>query len=358
MEKNNNKQQQTSVKEATPQVDAELHEKQPVERSKLLLVWLAIVILLGFIAGSFWFLQQQVHTQQRASAVLAQDFASTEQLENKITELKQTVIADAATAEQRLADLNAANIALLDKVDKLAKAQTLTNDDVLRSWILAELKFLLQSANQSVLLAGDVDKAQAALTLADQQLKSLTDPRLYELRALIADEKLALASVAKVDINGLALQLQSALNKIDELQVLMGPQLNQQNEENSAVDSSLSSTWTAALSDAWQEIKSLVVIRHQQDAAVAVLVPEQRYFLYQNLRLKLESARLGLLSAREAVFHDNLASAEQWLQQYFIGTDRDAMLDMLKVMQSETIAVDVPDISASLIWLQHYGDRQ
>jgi uncharacterized protein HemX len=53
-----------------------------------------------------------------------------------------------------------------------------------------------------------------------------------------------------------------------------------------------------------------------------------------------------------------LASAEQWLQQYFIGSERDAMLDMVKAMQSETIAIDVPDISASLIWLQRYGGEQ
>lgn len=357
MEKNNNK-QQTNAKEVKPQVDAELSEKLPAERSKFLLVWLAIVILLGLIAASFWFLQQQLLKQQQLEPVaLTENASSIKRLENKIIQLEQTVIADKATTEQSLAGLNAANISLLDKVDKLAKTQELTNDDVLRSWSLAELKFLLQSANQSALLARDVDKAQAALALADQQLKSLTDPRLHELRSLIVDEQLALASVAKVDIDRLAMQLQSVLDKVDDLQILIGPQVSSQKDKDSAATSS-SSSWQAALSQAWQEIKSLVVIRHQQDADAAVLVPEQRYFLYQNLRLKLESARLGLLSAREAVFHDNLASAEQWLQQYFIGTERDAMLEMLKAMQSETITVDVPDISASLIWLQHYGEQQ
>lgn len=357
MEKNNNK-QQANAKEVKPQADAELLEKQPVERSKLLLVWLAIVILFALIAGSFWFLQQQLLKQQLEPAVQTQSTLSTELLGNKITQLEQALNADTAETEQRLAGLNVANIALVEEVDRLAKTQKLTNDDVLRSWILAELKFLLQSANQSALLAGDIDKAQAALTLADQQLKSLADPRLHELRTLIADEKLALASVAKVDINGLAMQLQSALDKVNDLQVVMAPQHSDQKDKNSAADSSSSSSWQTATSQAWQEIKSLVVIRHQQDAAVAVLVPEQRYFLYQNLRLKLESARLELLSAREAVFHDNLASAVQWLQQYFIGTERDAMLDMLTAMQSQTITVEVPDISASLIWLQHYGDQQ
>lgn len=357
MEKNNNKQQEKPI-EATAQADAKGLEKQPNARTRFLLVWLAIIILLGLLAGSFWFLQQQLHTQQLETAALTEKASSTEQLEIIVNQLKQSVNTDAATTERRLTELNTTSGGLVDKIENLTKAQELTNDDVLQTWILAELKFLLQSANQSVLLAGDLDMAQAALTLADQQLKSLTDPRLHELRALIADEKLTLASVTKVDVDGLAMQLQSALNKTDDLEVLMGQQLSSSKDENVGADSSLTSSWKAALSRSWQEIKSLVVIRHQQDAAVAVLVPEQRYFLYQNLRLKLESAKLALLSARESAFHDNLASAEQWLQQYFIGSERDAMLAMVKAMQSETIAIDVPDISASLIWLQRYGDQQ
>lgn len=354
MEKNDKK--PVNAEKITPKAETELLEKQAVERSQLRIVWLAIIIMFILVAGAFWFLQQQLSKQQEPVAQI-QDSSLTEQLEHKITQLKQIVMTDTATTEQRLVGLDAENLALLDKVDELAKAQTLTNDDVLRYWIMAELKFLLQSANQSILLAGDVDKARVALKLANQQLQSLTDPRLHALREIITDEQLALASVAKVDIDGLAMQLQSALNKIDDLQVLMGPQLGQQKDQDALATSLSSSSVQTALSNAWQEIKSLVVIRHQQDAAVAVLVPEQRYFLYQNLRLKLESARLGLLSSREMVFHDNLASAEQWLQHYFIGSERDAMLDMLKTMQLETITVEMPDISASLIWLQQYGGQ-
>lgn len=356
MEKNNKP--QTNPKEATAPADVELLEKKPIVRSKFLPIWIAIIILLGLLAGLFWFFQQQLHTEQLKTAALTENVLSTEQLNHTFRQFEQSVTVDNEATEQRFTELNAANNALLDKVDSLAKAQKLTNDGVLRFWTLAELKFLLQTANQSVLLAGDIDKAQKALELADKQVLSLTDPRLHELRTLIADEKLALASVAQVDVDGLAMQLQSALNKVDDLDVLMGQPFSDQTNNGSANDSSLASTWQMALTKTWQEIKSLVVIRHQQDAAVAVLVPEQRYFLYQNLRLKLESAKLGLLSGREVAFHDNLASTAKWLQQYFIGPERDAMLEMVTEMQSQTIAVDFPDISASLNWLQQYGDQQ
>lgn len=350
MEKNNK--QQDDAKKITPQEGAESLDKKPVERSKSILVWLAIVILLGLIAGSFWFMQQQLKKLE-VPAVTDQS-SSIEQLENEVSHLSQTVMDDKSALEQRLAALTTANVSLLEKVDNLANIKTLTNDDLVNSWRIAEIKFLLQTANQSAVIAANVGQAEAALTLADQQVKLLNDPRFHELRALISDEQLALSSIAKVDVDGLAIQLQSALKNIEQLQILMGPQIGEQARSDSAVTSS--SSWDKALSQVWQQIKSLVVIRHQEDAAAAVLVPEQRYFLYQNLNLKLESARLALLSGREVIFHDSLDSAVQWLQHYFIGVERDAMLELLTAMQSQTITIDIPDISASLIWLQQYED--
>ncbi|MBE9532527.1 MAG: uroporphyrinogen-III C-methyltransferase, partial [Proteobacteria bacterium] len=185
--------------------------------------------------------------------------------------------------------------------------------------------------------------------------KELADPRMYQLRALIADEQLALASVAKVDIEGMSIQLQSALDNVDDLTVLMAAEL--ETDDASESESTLPEDWQSAASQAWNEVKSLVVIRHQQDGAAAVLVPEQRYFLYQNLTLKLESAQLALLSGEALIFKSRLASAEQWLQHYFVGDDRDAMLAMVTALQAESITVDLPDISASLVWIQQKGDQ-
>ena len=133
MEKNNNKQQQTNAKEAIPKADAELLEKQPRTRSKWLLVWGAIFILFALMAASFWFLQQQLQMQQLEPAALIQDTSSIERQDNKIIQLKQTVMADIAATEQRLTELNTANTTLFEKVDTLAKTQELTNDDIWQS---------------------------------------------------------------------------------------------------------------------------------------------------------------------------------------------------------------------------------
>ena len=326
--------------------------------AKQTLLWLAIIILLGLLAAMAWFAYQEVMKQQSTLAALNTQVAGnkTDALENDVLQFKNALVKEAETAQQQVNTLNETDAALADKIAEIAEMQQLTSDDVKQKWLLSEVKFLLQMANQRILLAGDVENARTALVLADQQLKELADPRLYRLRALLADEQLALASVAKVDIDGLAAQLQSAIASVDSLKVLTGPEFTAGQATDSAADAEVAEDWQAAASNAWQQVRSLVVIRHQQDGSSAIIVPEQRYFLYQNLQLKLEAARLALLSGKETVFHDSLASAQQWLEKYFIGDERDALLQTVTAMQSETITTVLPDISASLIWLQQKGE--
>ncbi len=342
-----NEKQQDAAKEVSAQNEA-VKTKKPATQT---LLWLAIIILLGLLAGLFWFVQQQ----QVQTMTLIKQSDHSAQFNQDIAQLKQSLSSEIKTTNSRLELLNTTDEGFANKLDSLVKSHKLTNDDVLRTWRLAKVKFLLQAANQQVLLAGDIENARTALVLADHELKELADPRMYQLRALIADEQLALASVAKVDIEGMSIQLQSALDNVDDLTVLMAAEL--ETDDASESESTLPEDWQSAASQAWDEVKSLVVIRHQQDGAAAVLVPEQRYFLYQNLTLKLESAQLALLSGEALIFKSRLASAEQWLQHYFVGDDRDAMLAMVTALQAESITVDLPDISASLVWIQQKGDQ-
>lgn len=328
--------------------EAKSDEKKPTRQIGL---WLAIVILVGLLAALFWFVQQQ----QVQTSLLIEQSDHSAQFNQDLAQLEQSLSNQIKTANSRLDALHATDEGFVSKLDSLVKSHQLTNDDVLRTWRLAKVEFLLQAANQQVLLAGDIENARTALVLADHELKELADPRMYQLRALIADEQLALASVAKVDIEGMSVQLQSALDSVDDLTILMAAEVAV--DDDSEIEASLPKDWQSAASQAWNEVKSLVVIRDQQDGAAAVLVPEQRYFLYQNLTLKLESAQLALLSGKSSVFKARLASAEQWLRHYFVGDDRDAMVAMVKALQEEAIELDIPDISASLVWIQQKGDQ-
>jgi len=301
------------------------------------LFFLLFVLLLPLYVGAYWFWQQQqsVNSRLLELAVPAPKF-------------------DASMLEQSIAEVKKQATSLNDGLESLAKSVQILNEKDVRTggdvdyyWVMTEVKSLLNIANQRALLANDTQSAIEALGLADRRIKALSDYRLHPLRALLADDILALSSVNKVDVVGLNLQLQSALSRVDALDVLMSRPVNLETEKNKA------QTPQPVMDTIWQEVKSLVVIRHQDEGA-AVLVPEQRYFLYQNLNLKLEAARLALLAGNQAVFDASVQAISDWLTVYFVGDERDAMLDLMANLSEQKIEVILPDISASLRWLREF----
>lgn len=344
--------QQTNPEEV---LEAEIvNDDEPKKRNKSVLIWLAIAILLLANISSFalWYLQNSTVSQ------LSQQLDQTQQIAAQSTELKQLLQSESSATKAKITAIESAQKAFAENLVSIQENQKLSNAELEWKWAIAELQYLLTVANQRLLLAKDLEGAQYALRLADQHAAAMDDYRLHSLRALLAEEQLALAAVTKVDIEGLVLKLQSALNKVDDLQIWMGPAVNLDQTVEGESDVPVSDDWQQAANTMWKEVKSLVVIRHKDDAATAVLVPEQRYFLYQNLRLQMETARFALLSGEKTAFDSSVKAATDWLEQYFVGEERDAMLTLLHELQQENIEVALPDISSSLTWLKLQGDEQ
>lgn len=317
-------------------------------KARCLLVAILLILALSLAGAAlwlFWQQSQQIAAQEETLHRLQQTAVVTSQLRNDQQSQQQALDALQDSLEQTRDEL--AEIAARDAID----------DKALRMrWTLAEIEHLLDLANQRALLARDTKGARQALQLADEQIRELGDYRLQPLREQIADEMLALDSVAKLDTGGMAADLRSALKSVNQLRVVKGPRQQAENATTDAGSSDLGSVagWQNAAGNIWEQIRSLVVIRHQEDASAAVLVPEQRYFLYQNLRLQLETARYALLSGNNALFSDSIAMAVDWLNTYFVGDKRDAMLALLDDLDDEDVDVSIPDISGSLRWIQDF----
>jgi uroporphyrin-3 C-methyltransferase len=333
-------------------------EKKPAQKSEqnkvekpnkafpvklVLLVIVAILITLPG-AGALWLISQQEEKLLEVEGRL-----------DEIADLK-TDISQLSSAQRQLNNqLSTLNQTQLEQGDALTKLQNqspLSSDEIELEWALAEIKYLLNLANQRALLAGDVSGAQLALSLADQQIRELGDYRMQPLRELIAEEELALKAAGDTDVAGIAADMLGLIKAIDNLRVVSGPKqtFNSQTDAQEMQQSA----WREAVTEIWTQLRSLVVIRQQQDAPAAVLMPEQRYFLYQNLRLQMETARFAALSGNQKMFEQSLQSAISWLEQYFVGDHRDAMLESLRNMQSQAISIETPDISGSLRWLKGF----
>ncbi len=322
--------------------DAELVTEKAAANNKA--VWIALALLLLLMLGSAIWLYQQINSQQQQQ---------TEQFNTLEGELA-TLQSSSELHQRQFMELGEQLKAQSKKLDDFISRETLTSEELKRTWALQEIEYLLNVANQRALLAHDVDGAIRALEMADKQIQAMSDYRLHPLRALIAEEVMDLEALADIDTAGIAIKLQTAAKHVQTLRVKKGPEVEFDESQSMPSATESDAGWKQALDDIWQQMRSLVVIRHDQTGETAVLVPEQRYFLYQNLRLQLESARLALLNADNDNYQHSLQTAINWLQQYFTGDQRDALLNTLKKLQDAQINISIPDISGSLNWLEEY----
>lgn len=219
-------------------------------------------------------------------------------------------------------------------------------------WVVAEIEYLMRSAAHRLALAGDVGAAIAALEAADRRLHDLGDPVWLGVRAEVADEIAALRAVPTVDVEGLALALRSLARRTETLPVLGARYRPGDARSGGAADTddARGASWSEALAVAWRELKGLVEVRRNDTPVEPMLAPELEYFLYQNMRLQLDAARLALLRGEPALYRESLRSARDWAVAYF---DREhAATQALVAELDRLLAVDIapalPEVGGAL----------
>src|SRR3974377_35339 len=75
--------------------------------------------------------------------------------------------------------------------------------------------------------------------------------------------------------------------------------------------------WRRFLRQVWQELRQLVRIENVARPEAPLLTPPQQFFLRENLKLRLLSARFDLLFRDQANFRADLTAADAWLDKYF-----------------------------------------
>ncbi len=232
-------------------------------------------------------------------------------------------------------------------------------DRSLDSWALEEIEQLLRIANHSVSLSRDVNTARAGLELADRRLQELGNPKFTEVRRLIADEIAQLQGVKSPDTAGLALRLSSMSAVVDKFALQSQPQRVIDGGTAGSAEKKSDNEWIKAGREILADLQGLVRIQNVSEPAKPLLSPDNRYYLFENLRLKLSGAQIALLKADTNTYRSNVEQAADWLATFFNTQDaqvNQAITD-LKQMRGIELKPELPDVSASLNALQKIKRR-
>lgn len=268
-------------------------------------------------------------TQLRAALTQAQ--AQLKEAQSRITEL-----------EARVADTQEQRVALEEMYRDLARSA----DDR----VLSEVEQMLVLASQQLQLAGNVRGALAALQAADQRLARAEKLAATPLRRAITQDMERLKAVPQVDTVGIAVKIDGLINQTDSLPLVIAETLPAQRSTARWRASDEPRGITRFARDMWEEMKGLVRIRDMEIPDVALLSPAQGYFLRENLKLRLLSARVALLARDEPSFREDMRATHTWVSHYFDPHAKATAtaLATIKQLADTPVAITLPDINASL----------
>ncbi|MBU1395142.1 MAG: uroporphyrinogen-III C-methyltransferase [Gammaproteobacteria bacterium] len=217
-------------------------------------------------------------------------------------------------------------------------------------WTLAEIEQVLLTAAQQLQLAGNVKAAIIALEGADTRLQRLNKPQFTALRRAIAADLANLRAVPSFDEVGASARIEAMVARHASWPLASA-------QASEAAPTPRGGGRAAGIGqELWAELKRLAQIRRIDGNEAVLLPPEQAYFLRENLRLRLLSARLALLSQDQAAFQADLHAVSALLTRYFNTRDAGvtAALKEIERLSRLQIAQKLPGIDASLAALEAY----
>jgi uroporphyrin-III C-methyltransferase len=220
--------------------------------------------------------------------------------------------------------------------------------------VLAEVEQLLLIAGQQLQLAGNVKAALIAMQHADSRLQRLDRAALGGLRRAINSDMDKLRALPDVDVSAINARLDTLISITNSLPLLQDMRTTR--NETLAAPAAGESSWKKLLREIWHEAKSLVRIENTHQNELPLLSPTQSFFLRENLKLRLLSARLALLSRDASSFNHDIKTAQEWVKLYFDTKSGEGSqaINILQKLNSSNIKIDLPDVSGSLEAVRHY----
>ncbi len=314
-------------------------------------VLILAVILVPFVAWQWYDTRDQISgLQHEVAKRLAEADASGKESRNiagEAAEAGRRAETKLGMLEARLAESQSQQLAL----EALYQELTRNRDEA----TLEEVEQLLLIANQQLQLASNVKAALIAMQEADARLQRIDRPQLTPLRKILSQDMDLLKAAPYLDTVGISLRLDNLAAAVDQLPLAMElrpPEASASRRQALPGENA----WLKFARETWEDMKQLVRIQIMDKPDVALLSPSQAYFLRENLKLRLLSARHALLARDGPSFKADLDASIDWISRYYDDKSTPAvgMLETLRELRGSEVGVELPRISSSLDAVRNY----
>lgn len=341
--------QANSAADATPSASRKISVADLFARisvTQLTLAMLVAIFLWQWLAGHMAISDMRRELAEKIAQMDGASKANQILLERSQDQMRELTV-KVSTLESHYAEAQNQRVAL----ETLYNDLSVSRDET----ALAEVEQMLLIAGQQLQLSANVRAALIAMQSADARLQRMDRPAFNGLRKAIGQDMDKLRALPDVDIAGINNQLDTLMAAVDALP-LVYQQRNSRLVATQPAPPANETAWQKLLREIWQDAKQLVRIEDTGKTEIPLLPPEQEFFLRENLKLRLLSARLALLSRDEESFRNELKTAQAWTARYFDAKSGEGanMLAGLRKVATASIVIDLPDISPSLQAVRNY----
>ncbi|HSW94356.1 MAG TPA: uroporphyrinogen-III C-methyltransferase [Gammaproteobacteria bacterium] len=269
------------------------------------------------------------------------------QAESLITDAENRTVA----SQKAVDEINVVLKTQSQSIADLQKNQRTNRDDILMNEIFSRVKM----ANDSLQYESNIPMAIKWLRSADQEMATLTDPKMYPVRQALAADEMALQGVPAVDVPGIYARLSALNGQIDKLP-LVAPLPSLSPTPGVDANNPQLPWWRRGLHSLRLALERIVIVRKNVPDAPPFIAPDQQLFLYQNLQAELETARWALLHRQPDIYRSSLRQALDWIKRYAMPDSpiTKQCVQTLTELQSVEVRPGVPALTGSLQALQTY----
>ncbi|NRB37811.1 MAG: uroporphyrinogen-III C-methyltransferase [Pseudomonadales bacterium] len=330
------------------------------ESGASMLKWFAsfLAIVLLAVSGGGLYLWKQYRAEIKLLHQYVEKIETQLQTKEEIATEFQTNLAKLAADSQSQDVVLSDHLRALDENLRRVKAKVKrVSQDTSSSqqWLLAEVEYLLKSADHRILMKEDVKGAVKLLRFADDLIKKMPieDQGLMDVRVAVAKDVASLQGYKDIDVPGTYAALSALSDQIENLplaqsafDVEMPAADGEESEELPQMLSAINSTMSGYL----------VIRKHDVEELKALLSPDQRINLRDSMRLTIEQAQTALLRGDQRTFDQSLTKVRGWVHKYFLADNFRVQLTIKKVesLIKTRVQRDLPDIARSQQALKRY----
>ncbi|MCL1962093.1 MAG: uroporphyrinogen-III C-methyltransferase [Desulfovibrionaceae bacterium] len=285
-------------------------------------------------------IQQQL---ARQSAEAGNNAVEARALARQAEETARETAARVAALEGKVSDMSAYRAQL----EELVQIVTRARDENLAT----DLEAALRVAQDQTQLTGSVEPLLAALRTAERRLGRSTDPRLAPVARAVAKDLERVKAASLPDTAGLLARIDQLLHQADDLPLAndvgrVGFESAPRGSAGQPPESWWGRWWHLSLAEA----RDLLRVRRVERPEASMLSPEQAFFVRENLKLRLQGARLGLLARQYEAARADLTAAQMALGNWFDPASRrtQAAATLLQQIQGLTKTAELPRVQNTL----------